>query len=178
MSGPTPSQTIGPYFAIGLPYPYGHLVVPEGTPAGIWIRGSILDGEGAGVPDAMVETWQADPRGRFAPHAEGFRGFARAAADPQGGYAIHTLKPGRVPASDGILQAPHADVFVFARGLLKPVVTRIYFSDEAEANASDPVLASLTGPAARATLVAQATEGGYRFDIRLQGEGETVFFHV
>ena len=133
----TPSQTIGPFFAIGLPWPDGPYVVPEGTPGAIWIRGSVLDGEGTPIPDAMVETWQADPDGRF-DHPDdprgavaGFRGFGRSSADADGRYGILTMKPGAVPAPDGSPQAPHIDVSVFARGLLKRVITRIYFADEA-----------------------------------------------
>ena len=98
--------------------------------------------------------------------------------DPDGRYAILTVKPGVVPAADGSPQAPHIDVSVFARGLLKRVVTRIYFADEAAANAGDPVLSHVTDPDARTTLIAQATDDGYRFDIRLQGERETVFFEL
>lgn len=180
----TPSQTIGPFFALGLPWPDGPFVVPEGTVDAIWMRGTILDGEGNPVPDAMLETWQADPSGRFA-HPDdrrsavhGFRGFGRSCADADGRYAIQTLKPGVVPAADGAPQAPHIDVSVFARGLLKRVITRIYFADEAERNATDPVLTSVSDPNARATLIAEVADDGYRFDVRLQGERETVFFEL
>ncbi len=179
----TPSQTIGPFFAIGLPWPDGPYVVPEGAPGAIWIRGSVLDGEGSPIPDAMVETWQADPDGRFG-HPDdprgavaGFRGFGRASTDDDGRYGILTMKPGPVPAPDGSPEAPHIDVSVFARGLLKRVVTRIYFADEAEANAIDPVLSQVPG-ADGGTLIAEPTDDGYRFDIHLQGERETVFFEV
>lgn len=185
MSSPrTPSQTIGPFFAIGLPWPDGAYVVPEGTEGAIWLRGTVLDGEGQPVPDSMVETWQADPDGRF-DHPDdprgavtGFRGFGRGCADPDGRYAIHTVKPGSVPAADGSPQAPHIDVSVFARGLLKRVITRIYFADEEDANARDPVLSLVPDPDARSTLIAEATDDGYRFDVRLQGERETVFFEL
>jgi protocatechuate 3,4-dioxygenase, alpha subunit len=179
----TPSQTIGPFFAVGLVWADGAFAVTEGEPTGIWIRGRVLDGGGAPVPDAMIETWQADPSGRF-DHADsrdakpGFRGFARSSTDPDGGFAIFTVKPGPVPGADGSTQAPHVDVSVFARGLLKRAVTRIYFGDEETANAADPVLASVADPAARDTLVARPSQDGYRFDIRLQGDGETVFFDV
>jgi protocatechuate 3,4-dioxygenase, alpha subunit len=180
----TPSQTIGPYFAVGLPWTEGPYVVPPGTLGGFWIRGRILDGNADPVPDAMVETWQADPDGRF--HARsgrvaavpGFRGFGRASAGPDGEYGVFTVKPGPVAADDGATQAPHIDVSVFARGLLKQVVTRIYFADEEAANDLDPVLGSLTEPAARATLTASRSDDGYRLDIRLQGDRETVFFEV
>ncbi len=180
----TPSQTIGPFFAIGLPWPDGPYVVPEGTEGAIWLRGAVLDGEGKPVPDSMIETWQADPNGRF-DHPDdprgavaGFRGFGRASADPDGRFAILTVKPGVVPAADGAPQAPHIDVSVFARGLLKRVITRIYFADEEAANARDPVLSRVPDPDARSTLIAEATDDGYRFDIRLQGERETVFFEL
>jgi protocatechuate 3,4-dioxygenase, alpha subunit len=180
--GTTPSQTVGPFFAIGLPWDGGPHAVDPSAPGAIAIEGTAYDGAGDPIPDAMVETWQADPAGRFpdlhghgGPTAvEGFRGFARAAADDEGRYRIVTLKPGAVPGGD---QAPHIDVSVFARGLLQRVVTRIYFADEESANASDPVLASVPEER-RATLLATPAEGGYRFDIRLQGDGETVFFAV
>jgi protocatechuate 3,4-dioxygenase alpha subunit len=179
----TPSATVGPYLAIGLTWEDGPLVVDPGTPGAIWLRGAVLDGNGDRVPDAMVETWQADPEGRF-DHPDdprgparfpGFRGFGRSQTVDGGEYAICTLKPGRVPDGDGGLQAPHVDVSVFARGLLDRVVTRIYFADEAEANAEDPVLRSVPEDR-RPTLVARPSDDGYRLDIRLQGDGETVFF--
>jgi protocatechuate 3,4-dioxygenase alpha subunit len=132
----------------------------------------LTDGAGDPVPDALVETWQSDPSG------EGFRGFTRCPADADGRYAILTLKPGPVPGPDGVPQAPHLVVSVFARGLLDRVVTRVYFPDEAEANAADPILAGVADEAARATLVAGTDADGYVFDIRLQGEGETVFFSI
>jgi protocatechuate 3,4-dioxygenase, alpha subunit len=166
----TPSQTVGPYFSIGLPWPDGPEVVPEGTEGAIRLRGRVLDGEGAPIPDALIETWQADPDGRY--ETPGFRGFGRSPTDPDGNWAIRTVKPG---ATGG--QAPHIAVAVFARGLLQHVFTRIYFADEAAANAADPVLAGLD-EAGRATLVAVREEDGYRFDVRLQGPDETVFFDL
>ena len=180
----TPSQTVGPYFAIALPWPDGQFSTAEGTPGAIWIRGRVLDGAGDPVPDALVETWQADPNGRFEhalgrhPRLTGFRGFGRCPTDAEGRYAILTLKPGSIedPPGGGS-QAPHVDVSVFARGLLTRVVTRCYFGDEPDANAADPVLATVD-PAARATLVAEPVEAGYRFYIRLQGDRETVFFEL
>jgi protocatechuate 3,4-dioxygenase, alpha subunit len=179
----TPSQTIGPFFAVGLPWPDGPTVVPEGTTGAIWVRGSVLDGRGDPVPDALVETWQADPTGRLpvsdepAATVTRFRGFARCPTGDDGRYAILTMTPGVVPTADGTPQAPHLDVSIFARGLLKRLVSRIYFADEG-ANDRDPVLSSVTDPAARATLIAERTDDGYLFDIRLQGERETVFFDV
>ena len=166
----TPSQTVGQYFSIGLPWEDGPDVVPAGTEGAIWLRGRVLDGEREPIPDALIETWQADPEGRY--ETPGFRGFGRCPTDETGAWAIRTVKPG---AAGG--QAPHIAVSVFARGLLHRVVTRIYFPDEAEANAIDPVLAALD-ETARATLVAVQEADGYRFDVRLQGPDETVFFAV
>jgi protocatechuate 3,4-dioxygenase alpha subunit len=166
----TPSQTVGPYFAIGLPWEDGPDVVPDGTEGAIWLRGTVYDGAGEPIPDAMIETWQADPDGAY--ETPGFRGFGRAPTDADGTWAIHTVKPG---AAGG--QTPHVAVAVFARGLLKHLFTRIYFADEEDANAADPVLAGLD-EAARATLVALREEDGYRFDVRLQGPDETAFFAV
>jgi protocatechuate 3,4-dioxygenase, alpha subunit len=116
----------------------------------------------------MIETWQADPDGRF---GTGFRGFGRSATDAEGAFEIFTLKPGRVDER----QAPHIDVNVFARGMLNRCVTRIYFADEA--NEGDPVLDSVPEER-RATIIATPGEDGYRFDVHLQGESETVFFRV
>jgi protocatechuate 3,4-dioxygenase alpha subunit len=168
----TPSQTVGPYLALGLPWPDGPWAAAEGTPDALWITGVVLDGDGAPVPDAVVETWQADP-----PPHEGFRGFARCPTDDDGAWFVSTLRPGPVPGPGGVPQAPHLDVSVLARGLLNRVVTRIYLADEVEANAADPVLHTVPAER-RATLLAQPSDDGYRFDIRLQGPGETVFFDV
>jgi protocatechuate 3,4-dioxygenase, alpha subunit len=185
--GTTPSATVGPFLAIGLTWPDGPYAVAEGTAGAIWLRGRVLDGNGDLVPDAMVETWQADPDGRFdhpdAPAGErrfpGFRGFGRSqTVEPPGQYGVLTLKPGRVDDGKGGLQAPHVDVSVFARGLLDRVVTRIYFADEEEANAADDVLASLPDDASRQTLLARPTEDGYWLDVHLQGDQETVFFAI
>jgi protocatechuate 3,4-dioxygenase, alpha subunit len=182
----TPSQTVGPYFSIGLTWEDGAFVVPEGTPGAFWIRGRVFDGNGEPVPDAMIETWQADPDGRYnhpddprGAEAGDFRGFARAGTDAEGRFGIHTVKPGPVPGPHGTTQAPHLEVSVFARGLLNRVVTRIYFADEPGLNAVDRVLQSVPEER-RATLLAEPVpdDGGYRFDIHLQGEGETVFFAV
>jgi protocatechuate 3,4-dioxygenase alpha subunit len=191
VSGLTPAQTSGPYLHIALPWPDGPFVVPEGTPGAIAITGVIRDGAGEVVSDALVETWQAGPDGWFghpddprpAPSQDPapFRGFGRCPTDADGRYRIVTLKPGALPSPDGGTEAPHIDVSVFARGLLDRVVTRIYFPDEQEANAADPVLASIGDRARAGTLVAREVAGSpaeLRFDIRLQGEHETVFFDV
>ena len=153
----TPSQTVGPFLAIALPWPDGPTVVPADTPGAITITGRLLDGEGAPIPDGLIETWQADPDGRFdhpddprgaVPAAAGFRGYGRCPTGPDGSYHIITLRPGALPSPDGGREAPHLDVTVLARGLLDRVVTRIDFADKAEANAADPVLSpSPTRPA-------------------------------
>ena len=185
----TPSQTVGPFFSFGLVWPDGPFVVPEGTPGAFRIGGTVYDGAGAPVPDAVIETWQADPEGRFdhpddprgAVRWKDFRGFGRSATDPEGRYSLLTVKPGPLPVAGGGAvedgwEAPHLDVSVFCRGMLVRLVTRIYFPDE-EANAEDPVLTSID-PARRATLIADGEPPGYRFDIHLQGEHETVFFDL
>jgi protocatechuate 3,4-dioxygenase alpha subunit len=182
----TPSQTVGPFFHQALPWPGGELVVPEGTVGAIRVTGRIFDGDSSPVTDALVETWQSDPDGRFA-HPDDprgavgwsdFRGFGRCPTDRDGRFSILTLRPGPVPGPNGGLQAPHIDVSVFARGLLQRVVTRIYFPEDEAAHESDPVLSGLEDAAARETLISTRTGDGYRFDIHLQGKRETVFFAV
>jgi protocatechuate 3,4-dioxygenase, alpha subunit len=184
---PTPSQTVGPFFHIGLDGLIGSELVPPDHPHAIRLGGVVLDGAGAPVDDALIEIWQANRAGRYAhpedrreelPLEEGFTGFGRAATDADGRYEFVTVKPGPVPGPGGRLQAPHIAVSVMARGLLKRVVTRVYFPDEAEANEADPVLGSVSDPEARAALVARDEGGGLRFDIHLQGDRETVFFAV
>lgn len=179
----TPSQTVGPYLSIGLPWDDGPEVVPEGTPGAVVLRGVIRDGNGDPVPDAMIETWQADADGRF-DHPDdprgrvaGFRGFGRCPTDEQGRWSIRTVVPGAVPGSGGAPQAPHIDVSVLGRGMLHRVVTRIYFPEHAEAHATDEVLNAVPEER-RDTLIAVREGDGYRFDVRLQGDGETVFFEV
>jgi protocatechuate 3,4-dioxygenase alpha subunit len=184
--GVTPSQTVGPYFTFGLTEPWEdreNAVAPYHADA-IEVFGHVLDGHGEPIPDAMIETWQADPNGRFnhpddprgAAVFEGFRGFGRSSTDSEGRWSVRTLKPGSFPGPDGTPQAPHLLVTVMARGVLRQLTTRIYFGDEAEANAADPVLLSLPDDA-RATLIAEPVEDrGYRFDIHLQGDDETAFF--
>jgi protocatechuate 3,4-dioxygenase, alpha subunit len=182
-AGCTPSQTVGPFLSIGLTWPDGADAVAAGTPGAVVIRGRLTDGAGDPVPDGLIETWQADPDGRFdhpddprgAVARPGFRGFGRCPTGADGSFAIRTLKPGALPAEDGATEAPHLAVSVFARGLLDRVVTRLYFPDEDAANAADPVLSALD-PADRSALIAQPDgDGGLRFDIRLQGDGETPF---
>jgi protocatechuate 3,4-dioxygenase, alpha subunit len=184
--GLTPSQTIGPFLHIALPWTDGEWVVPDGTPQAVRVGGRVYDGAGAAVPDGLVETWQADAAGRFS-HPDdprgttestpvGFRGFGRSPTDSDGRWSVLTVVPGPLPAAAGATEAPHIDVSVFARGLLDRVVTRIYFPDQ-PANDTDPVLATVI-EARRATLVATKEDDGLCFDIHLQGEHETVFFDV
>jgi protocatechuate 3,4-dioxygenase alpha subunit len=191
----TPSQTVGPFFAYGLTpeqygYPFralaGAKLVDDDTPGErVRITGRVLDGEDNPVPDAMIEIWQADGEGRYAHPADArasnvrFAGFGRCGTgtDPENRFVFDTIKPGAL--GDG--QAPHLNVIVFMRGMLSHVYTRIYFADEAEANARDPILTSVD-EARRHTLIAarETTPAGtvYRLDLRMQGPDETVFFDV
>ena len=159
----TPSQTVGPFFSIGLCVREQSRLAADDAPGALRVHGRVLDGQDAPVPDAMVELWQADARGD---RPAGF-GWGRCGTGPDGDYAFTTVRPG----GDG---APHLTLLVFARGLLKPVLTRMYFPDE-PANAGDPVLAGLP-EAERATLVGVPDGDGVRFDVRLQGDRQTVFF--
>ena len=188
--GITPSQTVGPFFAYSLTpaeYDYPGLVSNDlrtddavGEP--ILIEGRVIDGEGTEVPDAMVEIWQADGAGNYAGRGSNttFKGFGRSETKGSG-FSFRTVKPGAVTGPDGKIQAPHINVSVFARGILLRMFTRIYFAGEA-ANTTDPIL-TLVPADRRATLVARR-EGNvdgmarYVFDIRLQGENETVFFEA
>ena len=184
---PTPSQTVGPFFHIGLPWRGWNQLVDAGDPAALALRGTVTDADGEPVDDALIEIWQANRLGRYAhpedvreeiPLEPGFVGFGRCGTDAAGAYEFLTVKPGPVPAPGGGMQAPHIEVTVLARGLLKRLVTRVYFPDEAQANEADPALGSVDDPQARARLVAVPEGDGLRFDISLQGEGETPFFAV
>ena len=177
----TPSQTIGPFFAVALPAPGEEHLVAPGAPGAIRVEGTVRDGAGTPVDDALLEIWQADPAGRHPPDTD-FSGFGRCRTDPAGHFGFVTVRPGRVPHPLGGWQAPHLAVAVFARGLLARLVTRLYFPDESEANAADPVMASLPDDA-RASLVAAPGDGCsvfdcFVFDVHLQGERETTFFAV
>ncbi len=188
---PTASQTVGPFFQLGMSYLERKNLVAEGT-AGerVTIRGKVLDGDANPVPDAVLEIWQADSAGRYLGEifprnsaAPRFLGFGRVETDDNGEFTFTTIKPGRVRSPDGSLQAPHIVVTLFSRGLLKPLLTRVYFADE-PSNAEDAVL-KLVPPERRPTLMATPSgERGARnmppnvFDwkIMMQGDRETVFF--
>jgi protocatechuate 3,4-dioxygenase, alpha subunit len=188
----TPSQTVGPFLHIVLaPAEYNFrevfgasLAEPGMAGTHIRIEGRLFDAEGNIVPDGLVEIWQADADGRYAHPADGrpldsnsFRGFGRCPTSKDGTFAFSTVKPGQVAGPDGKLQAPHINVGIFSRGLQKRLFTRIYFAGD-PANGADPILA-LVPAERRDTLIAKpdpAKPGLYRFDIRLQGASETVFF--
>lgn len=182
--GLTPSQTVGPFFHDALPYEEGPAVVGPEREGAFTLTGVVYDGAGEPITDSLVEVWQADEAGAFsrtpgiyeAPAADGFRGFGRCPTDRQGRFSFRTVKPAGVPTADGTAQAPHLALSVFARGMLRRGVTRVYFGDE-PANAADPLLRSL--PADRAATLVAAPEGdGYRFDVHVQGDRETVFLDV
>jgi protocatechuate 3,4-dioxygenase alpha subunit len=188
---PTPSQTVGPFFHLGMARPeWGDLTADKPSGERIAIEGRVVDGDGAAVPDAVIEVWQANAAGRYNhpddqqtdkaldPH---FRGFGRVATDPDGRFRIMTIKPGPVPGRGNALQAPHINIALFARGLLIHLHTRIYFADEA--NASDPLLSSIEDAGARATLLAhRVPDGGnpplYHWNIVMQGDDETAFLDL
>jgi len=180
--GLTPSQTVGPFFHDSLPYESGPRVAGHDRPGAIRLHGRVLDGDGVPIPDSLVEIWQADENGVFVEEpgiyqevaGSGFRGFGRCPTDNDGSFEFVTVKPGGVPTVDGTTQAPHLAMSVFARGMLRRVVTRVYFDDEPDANDADPLLSSLEEDR-RSTLIANGFEDGYRFDVHIQGDDETVF---
>lgn len=181
---PTASQTVGPYLRIGLePMTITEIAGPETPGEPIVIRGRVLDGDGKPVNDALIEVWQANAEGKYADPADtqekpltpGFLGFGRSPTDDEGVFHFTTIKPGPVSAPDGALQAPHMVVVVFMRGLLRHLVTRLYFPGE-PANEADPVL-RLVPLERRGTLIARPVAGGVlEWNIHLQGSDETVFF--
>jgi protocatechuate 3,4-dioxygenase, alpha subunit len=183
---PTPSQTAGPYLHLGLTDRRSvSRVAGEGVKGErAWLTFRVFDEYGVPVPDAVIEVWQADSEGNYKHHGDApveanFCGFGRLATTDDGSCTFETIKPGRVPGPDGTFQAPHINVSVLGRGLLKRLSTRVYFTGDS-ANAKDPVLA-LVPENRRATLFARidpARAGGWIFDIHLRGEGETVFFDV
>jgi protocatechuate 3,4-dioxygenase alpha subunit len=180
----TASQTVGPYLHIGLTWLVTDNLVGEGVSGErVTIEGCVVDGDGKPVDDALVEIWQANAHGRYdhpddtrdVPLELGFKGFGRVATDAAGRFRFATIKPGQVPAPEGGVQAPHINVTIFMRGMLKQVRTRIYFPNEA-ANASDPVL-SCVPAARRETLIARPVgDGALEWNVDLQGPDETVFF--
>lgn len=181
----TPPQTIGPFFHGLLREEQQALAGPQTPGERIRIEGVVFDGNRDPVPDAAVEIWQADAEGRYRHPADrpagedGFTGFGRCGTDDGGRYWFETIRPGPVPGPDGH-QAPHINVAVFARGLLHHLCTRLYFEGDA-ANGADPVLSRIPEPR-RATLIARRSDASgktvYRFDVILQGDGETVFFDL
>lgn len=184
----TPSQTVGPFFHFALPYEAGPYLAGDKTEGErITIEGRITDGDGLPVTDALVEIWQANAHGRYnhpedgqdKPLDEAFGGFGRAPTNEQGVFRFYTVKPGSVPGLHNEMQAPHINVCILARGVLKRMATRLYFADEAEVNRVDPVL-NLVPEERRVTLIAQRAADApvYRLDIALQGANETVFFDI
>jgi len=159
---PTPSQTVGPFFGFGLPFDGGTDAVAPGDVGAVRIEGQVIDGAGEPVPDALLEVWSGDE-------------FARCRTDAEGAFHFVVRKPAVRRDTGGAAHAPHLEVTVFARGLLRHLATRLYFPDEGAANDSDPVL-QLVDTDRRDSLIARAGSGALHFDVRLQGEGETVFF--
>ena len=187
---PSATQTAGPFFHFGLLRPEWADLTHGGKAQGekISLEGRVTDGDGAPLPDAIVEIWQANAAGKYEhpddaqdkPVDKNFRGFGRAFTDKDGIFRFTTVKPGPVPGRGNALQAPHIAVSLAARGLLHHLFTRVYFAGEA-LNKSDPVLSSIDDPALQKTLIAEPkgkSNGSavWRFDIVLQGNGETVFF--
>jgi protocatechuate 3,4-dioxygenase alpha subunit len=181
----TSSQTIGPYLHIGLTWLVNDDLAPTGVSGEkVAIEGRIVDGDGNAVNDAVVEIWQANGHGRYAhpddtqdkPLEPQFKGFGRVTTDNDGVFRFTTIKPGRVPAPGGGLQAPHLNVTIFTRGLLKHLITRMYFPHE-PANDEDPVLQCVPAERRR-TLIAMPSEGkaALKWNVILQGQDETVFF--
>ena len=195
----SPSQTAGPYVHIGCMPNFSGIAIYGGEDVGtkmktgpvkgeeIAIRGVVYDGVGAPVRDAMIEIWQADAAGLYPSANEtrgtadpNFTGFGRSPGDPETGeFVFETVKPGAVPFRDGGMMAPHATIWIVARGINIGLQTRLYFEDEAEANAADPILSRIEHQSRVQTLLAKKEgEGAYRFDIRLQGPDETIFFDM
>jgi protocatechuate 3,4-dioxygenase alpha subunit len=182
----TPSQTVGPFFHIGCTkLIVSDLAAPNVPGTHITVTGRILDGDRNAVPDAMIEIWQANAAGKYA-HPEDsrdkpldaeFRGYGRVATDQNGKFHFTTVKPGAVPGPGNTTQAPHLEISIFMRGLLKQLVSRIYFPGDS-ANSSDPVL-NLVDPMRRETLIARGESNNIlRWDVILQGKDETVFFDI
>jgi protocatechuate 3,4-dioxygenase alpha subunit len=186
----TPSQTVGPFYAIGLTSKTMNMLATDSTQGQrIRVEGRVIDGDGKPIPDAMVEIWQANAYGRYnhpddkqeKPLDPSFTGWGRSGTDENCLYSFETIKPGPVPGPGDSVQAPHINVAVFARGMLVHAFTRLYFSDE-PSNEADPILKLVKNKARRLTLIAAREDRNgkpvYHFDIRLQGKNETVFFDM
>ena len=193
-----PSQTAGPYVHIGLMPNFvgvhgahaedlgGRMINDKTKGERITIEGRVIDGGGEPLRDCVVEIWQADAAGLYPSPSESrgtadpnFTGWGRAAADPQSGeFRFETIKPGRVPFPDGRMQAPHLSLWIIARGINVGLNTRLYFGDEAEANAADPILARIEQRSRAQTLIARRSGNRFALDIHLQGPDETVFFDI
>jgi protocatechuate 3,4-dioxygenase alpha subunit len=179
-------QTVGPYFRIGLERLFAHDIAGEcAQEERVFVHGRVVDGAGLPIPDAVVEVWQANTAGKYAhpedtqdkPIEQGFRGFGRIPTDDEGNFRFSTIKPGPVPGPGNIDQSPHLVITVVMRGLLRGLVTRAYFPTEPQL-ATDPIL-QLVDPARRSTLILQPSPEQARlfhWEIRVQGDGETVFF--
>jgi protocatechuate 3,4-dioxygenase alpha subunit len=178
------NQTVGPYLHLGLDWLTTRDIAGKGIKGErVAIAGRLIDGDGNGVNDGLIEIWQANAEGKYAhpedlqkkPVEKGWRGFGRVATDAKGGFRFTTIKPGRVPGPEGALQAPHLVVSVFMRGMLKHLATRIYFPDEPAANAEDAILKLVPAPR-RGTLIPKKAGKTLEWNIVLQGKNETVFF--
>lgn len=184
----TTSQTVGPFFKIGLSWLYRENLAPASASGErVAVEGRVIDGDGSGVPDAIIEIWQANSHGKYAhpedaqekPSEEDFSGFGRIPTDARGAFRFTTIKPGAVAGPEGKVQAPHLVISILMRGLLKRLATRMYFPDDAR-NASDPIL-NLVPVARRATLIARPAASGsslLEWDVVLQGTDETAFFDL
>jgi len=186
----TPSQTVGPFYAYCLA-PIGYdfsplasqsLATADAVGTRITIKGLLLDGAGEPVPDGLIEIWQPDGEGRFAGHHPAlkhseFKGFGRTLCDDAGDFSFETVKPGRVMTRDGRLQAPHIAVAIFGKGLNRQLCTRIYFDDE-KSNSADPILNMVPDNLRQSLIATSSADQSYKIVIRLQGEGETVFFQA
>ncbi len=175
---PTPAQTVGPFYGYALPFKDGENLIHPSRPGAVRLHGTVTDGDGATIPDALLEIWQPDAEGGI-PQETGslardgyvFTGWGRAAVDNVGHYTFTTLNPG--PTAPG--KAPFILLTVFARGLMDRLYTRIYLPEDIQALENDPLLSSLDEPERRTLIAEREADGGLRFDIRLQGEGQTAF---
>lgn len=175
---PTPGQTIGPFYGFALPYEGGENLVDRTHPGAVRLHGTVTDGHGQPIPDSMLEIWQADEHGKVSQEPGSlvrdgytFTGFGRVAVDNVGHYDFTTVNPGPTEAG----KAPFITLTVFARGLLNRLFTRIYLPEDTEALANDPLLSSLPEDDRRTLIATREDDGSLRFDVRLQGDCETVF---